>query len=92
VSIMNTGSESQNRTLKCDSQRSAAPMLSASHTTHRDCEISAGLCFGSTGKGEYINTVMAGPLDAPPVVLVHGYGAGTGFWFKNIPELASKYR
>ncbi len=30
--------------------------------------------------------------DAPPVVLVHGYGASAYHWRYNIPELAKQYR
>ena len=28
--------------------------------------------------------------DQPPICLVHGFGAGAGFWFKNIDELQQK--
>jgi pimeloyl-ACP methyl ester carboxylesterase len=30
--------------------------------------------------------------DAPPLVLVHGYGASAYHWRHNVPTLARKYR
>jgi len=42
--------------------------------------------------GHYINTVSfrpATPSNTPPVLLLHGYGAGLGFFFRNLPVLGS---
>lgn len=42
--------------------------------------------------GRSINTLVAGPIDAPPVVLVHGYGAGLAYWWRNLAALAEQNR
>jgi cardiolipin-specific phospholipase len=42
--------------------------------------------------GHYINTVTFQPAtrsNTPPVVLLHGYGAGLGFFFRNLPALGA---
>jgi pimeloyl-ACP methyl ester carboxylesterase len=35
---------------------------------------------------------ISGPLNAPPLVLLHGRGANSLFWSKNIPELSKDFR
>jgi pimeloyl-ACP methyl ester carboxylesterase len=40
-----------------------------------------------------ITHVMAsGPKDAPPLILLHGMGASSTFWFPNISELSPRFR
>ncbi|KAJ9510921.1 hypothetical protein QJQ45_027851 [Haematococcus lacustris] len=43
-------------------------------------------------EGHRVHWVVAGPEDAPPLLLIHGYGASAYHWRYNIPELAKKYR
>lgn len=48
-----------------------------------------------TAGGVRMNVLTAGPVDAPPVVLVHGSGPGvTAYanWRLTVPELAKRYR
>jgi pimeloyl-ACP methyl ester carboxylesterase len=40
----------------------------------------------------FINTVTFDKPDAPTIVLVHGYAASQGFFFRNFDALASKFR
>eukprot|EP00744_Colponema_vietnamica_P009590 GILI01013622.1.p1 GENE.GILI01013622.1~~GILI01013622.1.p1 ORF type:complete len:326 (-),score=53.31 GILI01013622.1:183-1160(-) len=40
--------------------------------------------------GEYINTIICG--SGEPLVLIHGFGAGVGFWFKVMKDLSSRYK
>lgn len=48
--------------------------------------------FRSTSnEARYINTVTFGNPDAPTIVLVHGYGASQGFFFRNFDALAKKF-
>jgi pimeloyl-ACP methyl ester carboxylesterase len=42
--------------------------------------------FGST------HVLISGPRDAPPLVLLHGYGASSTMWAPNIPDLARRHR
>ena len=39
-----------------------------------------------------ISTLMAGPKDAAPLVLIHGLGATKASWLTIVPELAERYR
>mmetsp|Transcript_28195 Transcript_28195/g.71897 ORF Transcript_28195/g.71897 Transcript_28195/m.71897 type:complete len:372 (-) Transcript_28195:235-1350(-) len=43
-------------------------------------------------QGHKVHWAVAGPKDAPPVLLIHGYGASAYHWRYNIPELSKKYR
>ena len=42
--------------------------------------------------GINLHYVLAGPEDAPPVVLIHGWPETWFAWRKQIPVLAEKYR
>lgn len=42
--------------------------------------------------GDVLNTLSAGPLDAPTMVVVHGWGSGAGFFGRNLPGLSAKFR
>lgn len=46
----------------------------------------------SSNEPRFINTVTFDKPDAPTIVLVHGYGASQGFFFRNFDALASKFR
>ncbi|KAL9273120.1 putative 1-acylglycerol-3-phosphate O-acyltransferase [Drosera capensis] len=50
--------------------------------------------FRSTSnEPRFINTVtFASAADSPTLVMVHGYGASQGFFFRNFDALASKFR
>ena len=39
-----------------------------------------------------ISTLITGPKDAPPLVLLHGLGASKASWLPVVPQLASRYR
>lgn len=41
---------------------------------------------------QYMHTTLGGQPDAPPLVLCPGYGAGTGFFFRNLDGLAQAFR
>src|SRR2546423_10681848 len=43
-------------------------------------------------KGVRLRYLVAGPLDAPPVVLVHGFGGAASNWVEVAPELARTRR
>ncbi|GFR44731.1 hypothetical protein Agub_g6057, partial [Astrephomene gubernaculifera] len=45
------------------------------------------------GKEDYLHTLQGGPDSVdPPVVLMPGYGAGVGFYYRNFPGLAQRLR
>ncbi|CAG9464433.1 unnamed protein product [Pedinophyceae sp. YPF-701] len=44
------------------------------------------------GKEDYMHTIVGGDSAAPPAVVVHGYAAGAGFYFKSIRDLVSHFR
>lgn len=44
------------------------------------------------GNGDHLNTLITGNEDLPPLVLVHGYGAGIGFWYRTLEELSQRFR
>ncbi|KAK9917093.1 hypothetical protein WJX75_000828 [Coccomyxa subellipsoidea] len=41
---------------------------------------------------QFMHTISAGPANAPPMVLVPGYGAGAAFYFRNLDGLAVHFR
>ncbi|KAK9821605.1 hypothetical protein WJX81_005670 [Elliptochloris bilobata] len=45
-----------------------------------------------TGPQEFMHTITGGQLASQPMVLVPGYGAGAGFYFRNIDGLAKHFR
>ncbi|GIL81378.1 hypothetical protein Vretifemale_10367 [Volvox reticuliferus] len=45
------------------------------------------------GREAYLHTVSGGPANVdPPVVMMPGYGAGVGFYYRNFPSLAQRLR
>ncbi|KAJ3691135.1 hypothetical protein LUZ61_020299 [Rhynchospora tenuis] len=47
----------------------------------------------SSNEPRYINTVTFESCeDSPTIILIHGYGASQGFFFRNFDTLASKFR
>ena len=44
------------------------------------------------GTGITVRVVQAGPVDGPPVVLVHGWGVHSYLWRRNIPALVAAGR
>lgn len=42
--------------------------------------------FGKT------HIIISGPKDAPPLILLHGFGFGSTMWYANIGELSKHYR
>ncbi|MDQ3940054.1 MAG: alpha/beta fold hydrolase [Actinomycetota bacterium] len=42
--------------------------------------------------GATISTLVAGPVDAPPLVLIHGLGATKASWLTVVPSLAAHHR
>jgi pimeloyl-ACP methyl ester carboxylesterase len=44
------------------------------------------------GRQDYMHTISAGDAAAPPMVLLPGYGAGAGFYFRNIDGIARHFR
>lgn len=45
-----------------------------------------------SSRQEYMHTISAGDPGSPPLVLLPGYGAGAGFYFRNIDGLAHHFR
>ena len=39
-----------------------------------------------------MHTISAGERSSPPMVVLPGYGAGSGFYFRNIDGLAQHFR
>lgn len=39
-----------------------------------------------------VSTLITGPRDAPPLVLIHGLGASKASWLPIVPDLARRYR
>ena len=47
----------------------------------------------SSNEPRFINTVtFDGKSDSPTLVMVHGYGASQGFFFRSFDALASRFR
>lgn len=44
------------------------------------------------GKQEYMHSIVGGPLNAPPLVCMPGYGAGAAFYFRNLPSFCQYFR
>jgi pimeloyl-ACP methyl ester carboxylesterase len=44
------------------------------------------------GRQQFMHTVSAGDQSAPPMVVLPGYGAGSGFFFRNVDGLAQHFR
>lgn len=38
------------------------------------------------------HVVAAGPIDAPPLLLIHAFGAGASSWYANVGALSQRYR
>jgi hypothetical protein len=43
------------------------------------------------GREERLHAVRAGDKSKPPMVLMHGYGAGLGFYYRNMDFLARNF-
>jgi len=43
-------------------------------------------------KQQFMHTISAGDQASPPMVVLPGYGAGSGFYFRNIDGLAKHFR
>lgn len=41
---------------------------------------------------QFMHTISAGDQASPPLVMLPGYGAGSGFYFRNIAGLAQHFR
>ena len=39
-----------------------------------------------------MHTITSGDVSNPPMVCIPGYGAGAGFYFRNIDGLAKQFR
>ncbi len=44
------------------------------------------------GKHQFMHTIIAGDASNPPLVCLPGYGAGAGFYFRNVDGLAKQFR
>lgn len=44
------------------------------------------------GRQQFMHTIIAGDSSNPPLVCLPGYGAGAGFYFRNIDGLAKQFR
>ena len=44
------------------------------------------------GRQQFMHTISAGERTSPPMVVLPGYGAGSGFYFRNIDGLAQHFR
>lgn len=42
--------------------------------------------------GSRLHYQVAGPLDAPPLVLIHGIGGNVNWWQENIPDFSQHFR
>lgn len=74
----------------------AALMLSACHTFHApplryDADAPEGVRFVEVGDVS-LRVREAGPMNAPAVVLLHGFGSSLDTWHHVVPKLAASYR
>lgn len=44
------------------------------------------------GRQQFMHTISAGSPADPPLVLLPGYGAGAGFYFRNLDGLSQHFR
>ncbi len=58
----------------------------------RSTELEVSDVAVGAGRQQFMHTISAGAPDAPPLVLVPGYGAGAAFYFRNLAGLASHFR
>jgi pimeloyl-ACP methyl ester carboxylesterase len=78
---------------------SSSPALAAVHSAETAllALLSPGLAYEKRTvrlprSGHALNTISAGDPHAPPLVLLHGWGAGCGFFARNIAPLAARHR
>ncbi|GFZ10404.1 alpha/beta-Hydrolases superfamily protein [Actinidia rufa] len=73
---------------------SSTPTATATATRFQPTRVQSQMVFRSTSdEPRFINTVtFDSKEDAPTLVMVHGYGASQGFFFRNFDALAKHFR